>query len=156
MLLIEDALTHLSNILEAKTGKKLSHKAGTGAAGGTAFGLAAALDAEIISGFNWFAELTNLKQHLLENDLVISGEGSLDFQSLPGSGKALGNLISMCQVASRPIVLLSARLDSSIDWEALGVRSTVELGKGRKQVSIEDITNAAGNLYQTLNLPQHG
>jgi glycerate kinase len=149
---IEQALTHLADIMEESTQLPLRHLPGTGAAGGTAFGLAQALSAEIISGFAWFSQLVDLPTHIRQADLIISGEGSLDFQSLPGSGKVVGNLISLCESNFRPLALLAASVDRSINWNELGVTLAIELGGGDKLVSEEDIAKSAEDLEQVLNL----
>ena len=66
---------------------------GAGTAGGMGFALLHFLGAEAISGFGFFGEvLQDLGGKIAEADLVISGEGSLDSQSL--YGKVVGGCCS--------------------------------------------------------------
>jgi len=57
-----------------------------GAAGGTGAGLAALLNADLVNGIDYFLSLTNFDDALAGKDLVITGEGSIDLQTLHGKG----------------------------------------------------------------------
>ena len=59
---------------------------GAGAAGGLGFGLMAFAKAELLSGFPMVADICALHARVAAADLVITGEGSLDAQSLSGKG----------------------------------------------------------------------
>jgi glycerate kinase len=61
-------------------------RAGTGAAGGLAFGLSAVLGATLTPGIEWLLEATDFGEAAARADLIIVGEGSLDRQSLHGKG----------------------------------------------------------------------
>lgn len=58
----------------------------TGAAGGAAFGLQHFLGAELVGGANFFLEVTRFDALVKTADLVLTGEGRLDIQSLRGKG----------------------------------------------------------------------
>jgi glycerate kinase len=59
---------------------------GSGAAGGLGFGLMTFCGAKLQSGFEMVAELTELHARIERADLVITGEGRLDAQTLHGKG----------------------------------------------------------------------
>jgi glycerate kinase len=59
---------------------------GTGAAGGISFGLMAAADARILSGFDLVSAWLDLERKIATADLVITGEGRFDDTSLTGKG----------------------------------------------------------------------
>lgn len=59
---------------------------GAGAAGGLGFGLMAFAGAELRSGFSLVADALDLQTRIRSADLIITGEGSLDAQSLNGKG----------------------------------------------------------------------
>ncbi len=59
---------------------------GAGAAGGLGFGLMTFCGAKLQSGFDMVAELTELRGRIARADLVITGEGCLDAQTLHGKG----------------------------------------------------------------------
>ncbi len=65
---------------------ELSEVPGAGAAGGLGFGLLAFCGAKIVSGFGIVAELMHLEREIEGADLVVTGEGSLDAQTLDGKG----------------------------------------------------------------------
>jgi len=101
--LLDNGLRHFAGVLQEYTGRDIANRPGSGAAGGIAGGLAALLGAEIRSGFQTIAELTGLAAKIAAADLVISGEGRLDGQSL--QGKVVGSLAELCQRQGKPLVL---------------------------------------------------
>lgn len=78
---LEAALEHIATLLKA------NHDfPGAGAAGGLGFGLKTFCKAELVSGFDLVAQALGLEEKIAAADLVITGEGSLDAQSLDGKG----------------------------------------------------------------------
>lgn len=57
-----------------------------GAAGGVAAGLYAFFKAQLVNGIDFFLDFTGFEQALNQTDLVITGEGSIDEQTLQGKG----------------------------------------------------------------------
>ena len=57
-----------------------------GAAGGTAAGLHTFLDAQLLPGAEYFLDITGFDDALDETDLLITGEGIIDKQTLGGKG----------------------------------------------------------------------
>lgn len=83
--------------------EKISQSPGSGAAGGVGFAAMQFLGAELISGWKFFAELTNLEQRIAQAHLVISGEGKIDSQSM--QGKVIDGVLQLAAAHSRPVVL---------------------------------------------------
>ena len=85
--------------------------AGGGAAGGTAFGLMAFLNASFIKGFDFLNEISSLEALLVnsEFDLIISGEGRFDQSSL--DGKLLNGILKLSQSHSIPLLLICGQCD---------------------------------------------
>ena len=81
---------------------------GAGAAGGTAFGFATAWGATIVSGADYLASLTGLDAALATSDVLVTGEGRFDEQSL--SGKVVGRLL---EKASGQTVVIAGQLDAA-------------------------------------------
>lgn len=75
--------THLGTALDTDPAPWTEH-AGAGAAGGVGFAALSVLGAELRAGIEVIIELTDLESRLSDTDLVITGEGSLDEQSLAG------------------------------------------------------------------------
>lgn len=108
---LERGLTRLADVLENAQNRRIRDVAGTGAAGGTAFGLMLGLNAELISGFHWIANLLNLEKKIQWADLIITAEGKFDSQSL--SGKATGELGLLCKKFGRNLVVIAGGVDQS-------------------------------------------
>lgn len=81
--ILEDFLARLIKITGAT---ELAETPGAGAAGGLGFGLMHFLGARLHPGFDLISEALDLPGRLAAADLVITGEGSLDAQSLSGKG----------------------------------------------------------------------
>ena len=100
---------------------------GAGAAGGLGFGLMAFCGAELRSGFDLVAELSGLEAKIAGADLVVTGEGRMDAQTLMGKGpagvaemaRAAGTrVLALCGIA-RDRGALMQRFDEVISLETL-------------------------------------
>lgn len=80
------ALTNLSDLGFKSTGIKMNEIIHGGAAGGIAATLRAFLNAELVNGGEHFLQITGFKESLKTANLLITGEGSLDEQTLQGKG----------------------------------------------------------------------
>ncbi|MEI9809240.1 MAG: glycerate kinase [Bacteroidota bacterium] len=83
---LESSLTAFRNIVLKQTGKDMAVIKHGGAAGGIAAGAAALLNAQLVNGIDNFLSLTGFDTALAKADLVITGEGSIDIQTLQGKG----------------------------------------------------------------------
>jgi glycerate 2-kinase len=81
---LERALTRLADVVATEFGFDYRDEAGAGAAGGLGFGLLSFCDATIRPGFQVVAEAVGLELKMKDADVVITGEGSLDRQTLEG------------------------------------------------------------------------
>jgi glycerate kinase len=85
---LEQALTRLANVVAEDFGFDYRDKPGAGAAGGLGFGLVSFCGATIRPGFDVVAEAVELESKMKDADVVITGEGSLDRQTLEGKTPA--------------------------------------------------------------------
>ncbi len=83
---LETSLRRLAEVTLRQTGKDIAALKHGGAAGGAAAGLYAFLDAKLVNGIDYFLQLTGFEAALEQADLVITGEGSIDEQTLQGKG----------------------------------------------------------------------
>jgi glycerate kinase len=81
---LERALTKLADVVATEFRFDYRNEAGAGAAGGLGFGLLSFCGATIRPGFEVVAEAVGLEPKMKDADLVITGEGSLDRQTLEG------------------------------------------------------------------------
>ena len=84
--LLEAGLTRFRDIVFNKIGKDMSALKHGGAAGGVAAGLSALLNAHLVNGIDYFLQSTGFEKELAMANLVITGEGSIDLQTLHGKG----------------------------------------------------------------------
>ena len=85
---LEQALTRLANVVAEDFGFDYRAKPGAGAAGGLGFGLMSFCGATIRPGFDVVAAAVGLESKMKDADVVITGEGSLDRQTLEGKTPA--------------------------------------------------------------------
>ena len=77
-------LKHYATLIKEKLGKDIIDTPGAGAAGGLGAGLIVFLNAEICPGIEKILDLSNIDGHLIGADLVITGEGKIDRQTIYG------------------------------------------------------------------------
>jgi glycerate kinase len=83
---LDQGLSVLSAVCLEELGKDISAVKYGGTAGGAAAGLYGFVNANLVNGIDYFLELTGFGSALDKADLVITGEGSLDAQTLQGKG----------------------------------------------------------------------
>ena len=99
---------------------------GAGAAGGVGFAAMAVLGAELKSGIGLVLDLVGFADHLAGAGLVVTGEGSLDTQTL--SGKTPAGVAAAAREAGIPVVTVSGRVALSADQIAgAGIRRAYAL-----------------------------
>src|SRR5947208_5335437 len=82
--ILERALTTLADVVAKEFGFDYRNEPGAGAAGGLGFGMMSFCGAKIRPGFDVVAEAVGLEAKIKDADVVITGEGSLDRQTLEG------------------------------------------------------------------------
>ena len=101
----ERCLGVLAGLAEQELHLTTATTPGAGAAGGLGFGLSTFLGAKLEPGFTLFAQLTGLHDRLAAADLVVTGEGAINEQTLMGKG--VGELALLCRQLGKPCVGLA-------------------------------------------------
>ena len=104
---LERALTRLADVVATEFGFDYRNEAGAGAAGGLGFGLLSFCGAAIRPGFEVVAEAVGLESKMKDADLVITGEGSLDRQTL--EGKTPVGVARMARKLGKPVFAIVGR-----------------------------------------------
>jgi glycerate kinase len=86
---------------------------GAGAAGGVGYAAMALFDAQLRPGFDLVAELLGFDARLAEADLVVTGEGRLDAQTLRGKGPA--GVAARARAAGVPVLALAGSVALGAD-----------------------------------------
>ncbi len=125
---------------------------GAGAAGGLAYGLLTAADAQLVPGFDLVEEWLDLSAHLTAADLVITGEGRFDDSSLEGKGP--GALARRALDAGKAVWVLAGALAVTHPPAGAVMRAVSPPGLPLA----EALPATAANLQQRLQdeLAQHG
>jgi len=111
--LLNAALDQWADVVAATTGADLRATPGAGAAGGVGFAAIAVLGAALRPGVELVIELMHFADQLAHADLVVTGEGSLDEQTL--HGKAPAGVAAAARAAQVPVIAVAGRclLDSA-------------------------------------------
>jgi glycerate kinase len=150
VLILEQRLTDWAAELDAAAGREVSAEAGAGAAGGIGAALLA-LGGRRESGAAIIAEHTRLADDVAAADLVITGEGRFDDQSL--HGKVVSALAGAARSRGVPVLVLAGQvmLDEGALREAgiTAARSIVD-HTGSVQLAIDDAANQLAGLAQVM------
>ena len=100
---------------------------GAGAAGGLGFALML-LGARRVAGIDVVREAVRLDDAIAGSDLVVTGEGSFDWQSL--CGKAVTGLAAAALDQGRPVVVIAGRVEvGRREYAALGITEAYAIGE---------------------------
>jgi glycerate kinase len=115
MEVLENALESLADVVTSDLGCDFRHEPGAGAAGGIGFGLMSFCGAKMRSGFDVVAEVLGLAGRIAASDLVITGEGRLDDQTLDGKGPA--GVAALARQHGKPVLAFagSVSADAALD-----------------------------------------
>ncbi len=138
--LLEQHLTRLVRVADAT---ETAERPGAGAAGGLGFGLMHFLGAGLRPGFELVADALNLESRIRAADYVITGEGSLDAQSLDGKGPV--GVARMAIHLGRPVYAVGGQI-ADIVREAGLFRACA--GLDESQLSLEELMGNAAALVE--------
>lgn len=110
---LDEGLKNYAQKIKKALKKDIAKIPGTGAAGGLGGGLVAFLNSKIKSGINIIIEKTKFEEKLNEADLVITGEGNTDFQTL--FGKVPVGIAEIAKKHKVPVVCLSGGLGNDLE-----------------------------------------
>src|SRR6266550_2349849 len=108
---LERALTRFADVVATEFGFDYRNEAGAGAAGGLGFGLLSFCGAKIRPGFEVVAEAVGLESKIKDVDLVITGEGSLDRQTL--EGKTTAGVAQLARKLGKRVFAIAGRRDEN-------------------------------------------
>ncbi|MFR1234973.1 MAG: glycerate kinase [Barnesiella sp.] len=81
---LDCGLRSFAKVVEGKYNDRSYMIPGVGAAGGVGYGLKVFLNAELVRGADWIMDVLRFEDLLKGADLVITGEGSIDSQTIHG------------------------------------------------------------------------
>jgi len=105
---LEMCLQQFRNISLQQTGTDMNSLKHGGAAGGVAAGLCVWLNAKLVSGIDYFLDATHFNDALENADILITGEGSIDAQTL--QGKAPYGVAKKAKEKNIPVIGLAGKV----------------------------------------------
>lgn len=128
ILILDEGLKVIRDIVIDDMDINLDEVAGAGAAGGIAGGGYAYLGATMISGTSFVSDVTDLEDALKNADIVITGEGRLDNQTL--QGKLVHHVSQLCMTHDKIMIVICGVNDmSDQELERLGNPSVYALNE---------------------------
>ena len=149
---LDAALAHFAAIFQSNNpnNRTIEQFPGSGAAGGLGFGFKAFLGAELVPGVDLILNETHLEDFVREADVVITGEGRLDGQTV--MGKAPIGVARLAKKHGKRVLAFSGILGDGVEAvNAAGIDAYFPIL--RKLVTLEealDVKNAAANLAATV------
>ena len=142
---LDAGLRHLAAVLHAQLGAEVDTLPGGGAAGGFGAGCAALLCGALRSGITTVLDTVDFDRRAAGYDLIVTGEGRLDSQSL--GGKAVSGVAGRCRALGVPAVALVGALAlEPDDLAALGLCSARSINPAG--VSFQDAKAHAAAYYR--------
>ncbi len=105
---LDSNLKKFSGLISEQLGKEVGNIPGAGAAGGLGAGLIAFLDGELVEGVPIIAAKTGLDEAVSKADIVITGEGGIDFQTQ--FGKTPYGVAQVAKKHSKPVIAVAGTI----------------------------------------------
>lgn len=122
---LDVAMQHLSDVIFRTTGKDVSLHPGAGAAGGMGGRLYAFLDAQLKPGIELLLETLDFAEKIKDADLLITGEGKSDRQTL--MGKVPSGILQEARRQHIPVILLAGAIEDAGILNAAGFRGVFSI-----------------------------
>ncbi|MFL9811996.1 glycerate kinase [Stutzerimonas sp. VN223-3] len=147
LAVLDAALAHFADCCQALLGKDQRDYPGCGAAGGLGFAARTFLQAEFRPGIEMVADLVQLARHIEDADLVITGEGCCDAQSL--RGKTPFGVARIARQYHVPVFVLAGTLgEGYADLYSHGIDAAFSLASG--PMTLDDACQQAPVLLRAL------
>lgn len=145
---LDHQLRALDRIFLQELGRSFAEASGAGAAGGLGAGCMAFLGAELRSGIEAVLDTVDFDGRARDADLVITGEGRIDSQSI--HGKVISGIARRTRAAGVPLLAIVGGIDeSSMEAYDLGVTAMFSINREAKSFA-ESAPQSAENYQRTL------
>ena len=142
---LDNQLRLLDATIQRELGLSVANIQGAGAAGGMGAGCIAFFGAELKSGIEAVLDMVNADRFLENADIVFTGEGRVDTQSL--HGKVLSGVAKRIQAKNIPLVAIVGSISEDAD-EAYAHGVTAMFGIDREAVAFEKYADRSAENYR--------
>jgi glycerate kinase len=154
---LDAALSKFNDVTLQQFGKNMATVKYGGTAGGAAASLYAHINAKLVNGIDYLLQLTKFDQSLQKSDLVITGEGSIDEQTLNGKGPF--GVASRAKAKGIPVIGMAGKIPAASN-EKLNEYFNVLMAIGNEPTDIdtalarteENLIRAAKNIGDMLTI----
>jgi len=145
--ILDNNLKHYADIIEKHLSISIGNVAGSGAAGGLGGGLMAFFNAKLKKGIDIVIEATKLEDQIKTADLIITGEGTIDYQTK--FGKTPYGVAKIAKKYNIPVIAIAGSLgEGANDLYKEGFSSIFSISN--KPMTLEDsIKNGVSLLEDT-------
>jgi glycerate kinase len=158
--MLDDGLRHLSEVINRDIGMDVLAIPGGGAAGGFGAGAASILGGTLRSGIDAVLSAAQFESHLMDTDLIITGEGKLDSQSL--RGKVVIGVAQRAKAMGKPVIAIVGGAEDAQVAEAydMGVTAVFPINRLPQDFSVsrhhseENLKYTADNIMRLLAAEQ--
>ncbi len=137
-------LAHYARLIASQLGLEVADQPGAGAAGGLGAGLLAFAGGKLQRGIEVVLAATHLAERLAEQDLVLTGEGSLDAQT--ERGKVPWGVARLAREQGVPVIAIAGRVDSRLDLARSGFAAALSITPG--PVTLPEAMDQAAQLVE--------
>ncbi|WP_043442800.1 glycerate kinase [Arthrobacter sp. L77] len=152
VVVLEAGLTRLARVVAGATGVDMLDVPGAGAAGGLPAVLVPFLGAEIVPGSALVADAVGLAGALAHADLVLTGEGSFDSQSL--GGKVVHAVLAAAPAACAVVVIAGRVQLTAAQVQDAGLAAAFSLATG--PMALDELIEGAGALMEDAAAQVYG
>ena len=152
---LDEGLLHLAQQIRRDLDRDILQLPGAGAAGGMGGGMAAFLDGRLQMGIETVLDAADFGRLAADADLVITGEGRLDSQSL--GGKAVVGVAKRAKKLGVPVVVLTGDVGDGIEpVYALGVTAVFSINRvakpfaEMKKRAKDDLAQTAADVFRLI------
>jgi glycerate kinase len=159
--ILDENLSRYADILQEKTGRDIRNIPGTGAAGGVLASLLSFpeyINCKVCSGIDIILDVAGFDEIIKNADLIITGEGKFDSQSL--QGKAVSGIAKRAKLQNKPVIVIAGGADEYNDEiYDLGINAVFSICSGVytsfdeiKHSCFEDLRKTAENIARIIRL----
>ena len=139
---LECGMVHVASLV----GEDIAQRSGCGAAGGIPALMLHLLDCELLPGGPYILEHNGLAEALDGADLVITGEGRLDEQTLMGKGP--GCVIAMAREHGVPVAAVCGSIAPDFDYKKAGLAAAIAVSDG---LPLDEAMDPAATLHRVAS-----
>ncbi|MCD6597067.1 MAG: glycerate kinase [Bacteroidales bacterium] len=157
LILLDKNLIHYASVIKENLKIEVDSISGAGAAGGMGAALLAFFDAKLVKGIDLILQTLQLEKYIKNSDLVFTGEGKIDLQTL--NGKTIAGVAEIAKRYKIPVIAVAGKLGADIeplfDCGISAVYSIIDQPMELKEAlekADELIQNLVENIMRTIKM----